>query len=128
MMLSIGFLMLSWPGSLYELKVGPMVCIRPIDGWPAAAFESQLFWALGLPPDSYLMIIAMSAAFILLIGTPCGARIFCASEIHWPTVPPTLGCGPETFVEPPVFLPLGVPFGPRSNESFLPGMLRLAPV
>ena len=44
--------MLLCPGCLYALNVGPIVCIKPIEGVPALALLSQLFWTLGLPPDS----------------------------------------------------------------------------
>src|SRR4051812_2416220 len=67
-----------------------MHCIRPFDGWPAAALLSQLFTALGLPPDSNLMMVAMSWAFIFESGMPAFLRIVWASAIHLPTWPPTV--------------------------------------
>src|SRR6516162_165998 len=40
------------PGQWYARNVLIIVCNRPRDGSPAAALESQLLIAFGLPPDS----------------------------------------------------------------------------
>src|SRR5690625_792200 len=41
--------------SRYARNVGPIACIRPLDGVPLRAVLSQLVSALGLPPDFCIM-------------------------------------------------------------------------
>src|SRR6266496_3007260 len=81
-MLSTGFQMSLWPGILYELNVGSMHCIRPFDGVPFAAFESQLLIAWGLPPDSCWMICQMRWASASLTLMPCLRSSSIACSIH----------------------------------------------
>jgi len=44
-------------GRTQALKVLGIVCMRPCEGLPDAALLSQLLIALGLPPDSCMMIV-----------------------------------------------------------------------
>src|SRR5689334_21255410 len=111
MMLSTGLQMSSWPGSLFPLNVESMVCIRPLDGCPAAALESQLFIACGLPPDSCWMICQMYWASASLTLTPFWRRISIACLIHSWTLPgggPPAG-GPPLEPSPPPPPPLPPP-------------------
>jgi hypothetical protein len=51
---------LIWFGRLGERRhenVAGITCIRPCEGWPFLAFESQLLIAAGLPPDSCRMMM-----------------------------------------------------------------------
>ena len=44
------------PATWYALNVGWMVWSRPLEGMPAAAFESHRLIAFGLPDDSRMML------------------------------------------------------------------------
>src|SRR6266498_5055252 len=104
-MLSTGFQMSLWLGILYELNVGSMHCIRPFDGVPFAAFESQLLIAWGLPPDSCWMICQMRWASASLTLMPCLRSSSIACLIHSCTLP---GGGPPAG---------GPPDEPRRSEE-----------
>src|SRR5882757_3010610 len=103
-----------------------MVCIKPLDGCPACALESQLFIALGFPPDSCWIIVQMSLAFNSLAGTPFCSRIWIASWIHCWTLPgggldggPPLGPRPPPPPPPlaPPPLPPPPPAGPLEDRG-----------
>src|SRR6476469_5301616 len=103
-MLSTGFQMSPWPGSLYELNVGSMHCINPFDGVPFAAFESQLLIACGLPPDSCWMICQIRWASASLTLMPCLRSSSMACLIHSCTFPggaPPAGGPPDEPMPPP---------------------------
>src|SRR5882757_6063982 len=94
-----------------------MVCIKPLDGCPACALESQLFIALGFPPDSCWIIVQMSLAFNSLAGTPFCSRIWIASWIHCWTLPGGgLDGGPPLGPRPPPPPPPPPPLEPPPLE------------
>src|ERR1700716_1200266 len=102
--------MLSWPGSLFPLNVESMHCMSPLDGCPAAALESQLLMAFGLPPDSCWMIVQILLMSASVTGTPFACRIFMASLIHCWTLPGGgLDGGPPLGPRPPPPPPLPPP-------------------
>src|SRR3954470_4068833 len=78
-----------------------MHCIRPLDGVPAAAFESQSLMACGLPPDSFSMIVQISSMLASVTGIPLAWRILMASRIHWSTLPGGGPLDPKPPTPPP---------------------------
>src|SRR5688572_20249250 len=86
-----------------------MHCIRPLDGVPFWALESQRLMACGLPLDSFSMIFQISSMLSSVTGIPLACRILMASLIHSSTLPggglpdggPPLGPMPPTPPPPP---------------------------
>src|SRR5690606_37899237 len=90
-MLSTGFQMSVCPGTACASNVGSMHCIRPFDGVPLAALESQSLIARGSPPDSCSMIVQIWSMSSSVTGIPFCCRILMPSLIHCSTLP---GGGP----------------------------------
>src|SRR5215217_3999141 len=84
-------------GSRFARNVGSITCIKPLEGTPFLALTSQLFIALGLPPDSWFIL--RRVLFALLGSWPTRARACITIPRHCSTPAPPDGPERREFSE-----------------------------